>query len=510
MKQDAFKDRYLIKIGSSVALAVFNLIIQWLIPRAFSVDEYAYYSYNLNVFTSVVVLTNLSASNALIAKFSKRNDEIGLVLFYLKFQGIISIILTVSVAVLYQLPSFRISFAGQTLLIVLLGLETAVVQRLLGDCIGLFDAMAISRFPAMLQIALKFCISVIVIAGYALGHLHLIFFYFVQLMLTFVTSLVMLIALFTVQRRQYYLKVDKGIKKYLKEFYTFCRPLVVSNTIAQLLIILMNWALMNWGGTEGQAIFGIVWQFNLLLSYIFSPYAELLKREFAIVYGDINVLRKRFIQALQIMAWLISYFAVFIAVCAPWILRIIYEDKYTNAALELAIIMFYTIYQAWGQICGSYLLAVENTKANALFGVIGQLLTLGGVLLFQIPNIIWRNGLGAVGISLTYLASSIIGVPISVCYIAYTLQLSRIKTLSIHIPPIAACAAASVGIRVLFDSLWKGNSVFVYFGKTLVTGIIYTLIIGLIIWRRPEWVGISRETIKSLLKNKNITQRKQV
>ena len=61
MKQDEFKIRYIIKLSSSALIAILNIIIQMILPRVLSVEEYGYYSYNLNVFTSVVSMATLSA-----------------------------------------------------------------------------------------------------------------------------------------------------------------------------------------------------------------------------------------------------------------------------------------------------------------------------------------------------------------------------------------------------------------------------------------------------------------
>mgnify|MGYP000987855188 CR=1 FL=1 len=143
MKQDDFKYRYIVKVLSSIGIAVLNMIIQFVLPRAFNIEEYGYYTYNLNVFTSIVTLANLSASNAFIAKYSKRNQEIGMIYFYLSFYGIVAIVLNVSVIFLYGIGAFSSTFAGQTLGIVMLGLETAIVLKLLTDCISIYDAAAI-------------------------------------------------------------------------------------------------------------------------------------------------------------------------------------------------------------------------------------------------------------------------------------------------------------------------------------------------------------------------------
>ena len=72
MKRDNFAGRYIVKLSSSIVLTVINAVIQLFLPRALSVEGYGFYSYNLNVFTSVVVMANLSASNAMVSKFSPK------------------------------------------------------------------------------------------------------------------------------------------------------------------------------------------------------------------------------------------------------------------------------------------------------------------------------------------------------------------------------------------------------------------------------------------------------
>ena len=203
MKQNDFKYRYIVKVLSSIGIAVLNMIIQFVLPRAFNIEEYGYYTYNLNVFTSIVTLANLSASNAFIAKYSKRNQEIGMIYFYLSFYGIVAIVLNVSVIFLYGIGAFSSTFAGQTLGIVMLGLETAIVLKLLTDCISIYDAAAISRFPAVLQILLKIIVSGAVIFGYLFGNLNLALFYIIQLSVTIVIVCILLYAIIKEQKKKY-------------------------------------------------------------------------------------------------------------------------------------------------------------------------------------------------------------------------------------------------------------------------------------------------------------------
>lgn len=502
MKQDEFRERYIIKVGSSVLIAVFNAVIQFILPRAFSVEEYGIYIYNLNVFTSIVVMFNLSASNALVAKFAKRNNEIGLVVFYLKYYGIISVLLSAAVCCLYPLKVFQDTFAGQTLIVIFLGMETAIINKLLTDSVSLYDACAISRFPAIMQIILKGITSAAVIIGYLLGRLGLLYFYIVQFLMMAIITSVMLTAIIFYQRKKYAQRIDLGWRSYLKEYFVFCKPLVIATIVAQVVVIIMNWALMKWSGTAAQAMFGAAWQLNSLIGYIFSPYAELSKREFAVIYNDKEKLKCKFTQSLRLMMWMTSYFAVFIAFTSEWILPLVYGNKYSKAGIVTALIMFYTIYQSWGQITGSYMLALEKTRMNAVIAVTGQVLTLLFVFLFQIPNFIWPNSLGAEGIALNYLATNMISTTMAVCAISRTLKMSAIKTWGIQLPPMLICSLLILLLKEMINFLMPENTVFFWLIKILFAGVIYTLMVGVIIYIYPQLIGVSRDTIRSLLLRK--------
>lgn len=502
MKQDQFKERYFIKLISSIIIAVLNIIIQMLLPRSFSVEEYGYYSYNLNVFTSIVSIANLGSEDAMLSKFSKRNDEIGIILFFLKIYGVITILLSVGVLLLGTSSYIKDTFMGQTVTVLLLGLEANLITRLLSDTIGVYDSLAISRYPAVLQIVWKVIIDFFVIVGYLSKKLNLAYFYLSQTLITLVTVVIMLHALFKEQKKRYPLFRSKSSKEYLIEFLDFCKPLIFSRFFSQLMIILMNWSLMNWSGTIQQAMFGAAWQLNTLVGYFFTPFASLSQREFAIASNDINLLRKKYIQALKLIMWIACYFSIFVGFASDWILQIIYGNKYSSASLATLIIMFYTIYQAWGQLSGYFLVAIEKTRVSAFTSICGQIITFICMLIFQIPNILFPVGLGAIGIALTYLVSNYLSVGIGMFYDAKILQISFIKNISIQIMPILICSSTIVLLRTIVNSLWNTNVLSGYVIKVVLVGIMYSFIIFCIIYIRPKLIGLTQEDIKGIVKLK--------
>lgn len=502
MKQDDFKYRYIIKMLSSVLLVAINMVVQVLLPRAFSVEEYGFYTYNLNVFTSVVTIANLSFSNALVAKYAKRNDEIGLVNFYLKFYIAMALAINALLMLLYAVGVLRDTFAGQTLLTILLGLEAAVVNKLLTDCISTYDACAISRVPAVGQLILKVLVSALIIAGYLLGKLNLIYLYIVQISITLILVCVLLRMLIANQNRTYE-KKDLGTSHYWKEYISFCAPLIPATFVAQFTTIVMNWALMNWAGAREQAYFGVAWQLNVLISYVFSPYAELSKREFAVLHDQPVPLKDRVVQAFQLMTWATTYFAIFISFMSRWILPVLFGDTYAGIGRVVSVVMLYTIYQAWGQICGSFMLATEKTKVNAVISIIGQLFTIIFIFLFQKPNTIWENGLGAVGIGLNYFLANLIATMAMVVYICKSLCIPTGAILRMQLHPILLCTVLSFALQQICNVLPIPDMGIVDELLTLLlAGVVYTGILGLYLYCNPKAIGISKSTLQGMLRRK--------
>lgn len=490
MKQDQFSERYIIKIASSIVIAFCNIIIQLILPRALSIDEFGLYSYYLNIYTSVVVMANLSTSNAMISKYSKRNKEIGIVIFYLKLFFLISLILNITILCFYKFAE------GKVIWLAMLGLNTAIINKLLTDTVSMYDAIAVARLPAILNIVLKIILSVCVLVGYFVGIFNLYVFYFIQIIITFITVFFLLSVLFKSQK-YYENKVDiHNDKYYIKEFFLFCKPLVVANVVAQILIIIMNKTLMWWSGTAEQAMFGAAWQINTLIGYVFSPYAELMKREFAILYNEKEKIVKKLHQALQHMFWLTTYFAIFITVEAKWILPLVFGKKYQSAVIVTQIIMVYTIYQSWGQITGSFFLATENTKINAKISVLSQILTLGCVFLFQIPNPIWPDSLGAIGIALNYLIVNVISVTIAVWYISHCMNIDFFKEIWIQFPPLVVCFISAIVAKKIVEMVVIQESLLHLIIKIVVSGIIYTIIVVVVLWVHPDFVGFTKNRLK--------------
>lgn len=499
MKRDKFAGRYLIKISSSIFIVLLNVIVNFILPRSFSVEEYGFYTFNLNVFNNIVGIANLSASNALSAKYSKRNDEIGIIKFYLIFFALMACVLSVGLMVLYQFQFIRNSLGGQTLLVVFLGLEVSILNKLLTDTITIYDSIAVSRFPALLQIILKICMAVFVVGTFLLGHLTISVYYIGQAIIFFSIIFILIKSFFRDHKSNYVEYKDFGLKNYFREFYEYCKPLVFVGVISQVLSIFMDVTLLQNSGAAVRAMYGAATQLNMIIVYVFSPYAELSKREFAVKMSDTSELKNHLIQSVKIVMWLTSYFAIFVAIFADKIVLFVFGKNYLEAVPVVIIMMIYTIYQSWGQVLSSYLLSTEQTKISAKFSLISQIFILFGFFIFLKPNFVWNHGLGAEGMALARTVANYVYVVIMAGWIAQSIGYSAILINKIHLSAIIIIGSIASLSHFIVDlvSIYIINLNDLFY--ILVGGGIYTIFIILIVYHFPILIGISKVQLVSII-----------
>lgn len=497
MQQTDVRKRYMIKIASSLIIVLMNAIVQLLLPRALSIEEYGFFSYNLNMFTSIVSIANFSASNALTTKFAKRNEELGIVVFYLKYSIFVAIVLTVCLIILYPVILYETVFLGESLGVVFFALEVVIITRLQTDIVGVYDAFALAKLPAVAQIINKIVLSIVVIAGFLFGKLDLMFFYISQFIVLGVISLYLVRCIFLIQKKMYPLYIEKTVKYYLREFYIFCKPLVFSNMVSQLSVVLLNWSLMHWGGVVEQALFGAAWQFNVLASYIFEPYAAVVKREFAIRVDNLSELKESYIDSVKMMSWLTAGFVVFVGVNSDWLVNLIYGDQYANTSKIVFVIMIYTLFQALGQMTGVFLLATERTVQSARLGVIGQVIFVVVALIFQVPNLVFPTSLGAIGVALTYLTSNAISVNIAMFVISRIIKKRYSHDILLQLFPAAVCLAVSWILHCVISFIIGVGLI----GKLCLSLALYLGIVLVVMNKLPSSVGLQYFCLANIKSN---------
>ena len=414
--QDSLKKRYAIKYICTFAVVAVNAAVQILLPRALSVDAFADYSYNLNVFTAVLAIAILSMDGAFASKVSKRLNETGLIKFYGKFLLLITVILNLLIWIVFITGYSKRFFTGQSFTIVILALNAAITLKITQEFISLFDCYALTRISDPVVVAEKILIGIVVYAIFLAFTLKLSTYYIIQI--TAGVLVCMLLAYIFLRKNKALFEKNEShsTRDYMTEFYIYCRPLVLITITGNVIQILSNVILKNYGGNTEQAYYGVAWQLNNLIVYTFTPITALLQREFSVRIKSREDLRNFYKKSLLITMGVVSFFSCYVISDAERILQTLFGDVYTGAALVTRLIMIFTIFQAWGQVKGNMFMASERTATYAKINIAIQIISFALLFLFQVPNFIWPEGLGSTGIGLQKMTANIISVMLSMYF----------------------------------------------------------------------------------------------
>lgn len=487
--EDSLGKRYVIKLISTVLIALINAVVQLILPQALTIGEYADYTYNLNVFTSVLSIVILSADGAFASKISKRLKEGKLVLFYGKFLLAVALILNIGITVIFGTSLGERFFPGQTFVTVILALNASFVLKLIQEVMALYDCYALTRISEPFVVAHKVLIAIIIYVAYAFALLSVERFYVVQIIVILLICGIMLTIFVRKNTDIFKIQTEENIRGYISEFAQYCKPLVVANIVTNGLLIISNWLLKNYGGDTQQAYYGVAWQLNTLLAYTFTPITALLQREYAVRVHNMESLRALYQSILKKTMGIVTIFACFIIINTDIVLLTLFGQNYAGAVGITRLIMVYTIFQAWGQVNGAMFTATERTSIYAKVSVAVQVCSLILILVFQIPNFIWPEGLGAIGIGWQKMLGNLISVALCCYFNCRYLGVHFFKECRISLMPSVLWMGLAVFVRVLLDLVWKQLNMTNVYIEFFVNGFVYCLFAGICLIIFPQILG---------------------
>ena len=95
---DSLKRRYIFKLVANIFGLIIGLATQAIIPRGLGPVAYGDFNFLTNFFQQVFGFFDMGTSTCFYTKLSQRQNDSGLVSFYLCFSGIISLVVLTFVA----------------------------------------------------------------------------------------------------------------------------------------------------------------------------------------------------------------------------------------------------------------------------------------------------------------------------------------------------------------------------------------------------------------------------
>jgi O-antigen/teichoic acid export membrane protein len=502
MSVDMLKKRYLAKLSANLIGVLIGLVSQAIIMRGLGPGVYGDFGFLSNFFTRVVGFFDMGTSVGFYTKLSQRQNDFGLISFYLGFYtGLVSIFMLIFLVGIHVTKLHQIVLPQQKLFFIYLAMIWAILSFIVQNLNRIADAYGVTVSTEIARIFQRMLGLLIIVILFFMNQLTLTHFFFYHYFLfAFLGLAVIWIAEHSGHSfiRSWKLTFAQ-IKAYVSEFYHYCHPLIISSFVVLIVGILDRWMLQEFGGSEQQGYFTFAYQIGAVYFLVSSAIIPLLLREFAISFEGQNLhkMAASFHRYILMFYFVTAYFACFGAVEADKVTLIMGGEKYSKAVLAVIIMSLFTMFQFLGQFNASVFYATGRTKLYRNIGIANNILGLPISYLLIAPDTKLGLGMGATGLAIKMAILTIITVNIRLFFNTRFLDL-KFRRYVAHQVLVSVCLLGiAVFARLLVDrgfGLAGMNTT-----SFLLNGIFYTLIVMLLIYFRPTMFGFNKKDAHFIL-----------
>lgn len=503
MSTDSLKKRYLAKLFANLVGMGINLVTQAIIPRGLGPKAYGDFHFLTNFFNQIVGFLDMGTSIGFYTKLSQRQQDFGLVSFYLVFTGIVSFLLLIFVGCINMTGAYTTFLPDQLPFYIYLAAVWGILTWFVQVLNKMADAYGVTVSTEIARIIQKGLGLVLILALFFTSQLNLTHFFFYHYFILIFLALAFIWVLERSGhslRRSWRLTFDQ-IRAYAKEFYNYSHPLFVYALVGLIVGILDRWMLQKFSGSVEQGFYGLSYQIGAVCFLFTSAMTPLITREFAIAFGekDLREMARLFRRYIPMLYAIAAYFACFIAVQADKVTFIMGGEKFQHAALAVMIMAFYPVNQTYGQLGGSVFYATGQTKLYSNIGIIFMFLGLPVTYFLVAPVDKMGLNAGAIGLAIKMVALQFISVNVRLWFNARLLKLRFWRYIGHQIVSVGCLlSVAAISMFVIDKGLGLHDKVILSF---LLSGALYTLMVMILGYVQPVLFGLQRRDIHSLIQS---------
>jgi O-antigen/teichoic acid export membrane protein len=499
MATDSLKKRYLAKLIANIFGLAIALVTEAIIPRGLGPRAYGNFSFLSDFFTRIVGFLDMGTSTGFYTKLSQRQQDFGLVSFYISFAGLVSFLVFMLAVCIHVTGIYTTLLPDQYPFYIYLaavwGILTWLVQILnkMADAYGVTVSIEIAR---ILQRGLGL---ILVLALFLTSHLNLsnLFYYHYCILIFLALAFIWVMEHNGHSLRRSWILSWNKIKAYTRELYDYSHPLFILALVGLIIGFLERWMLQMFGGSVEQGFYGLSYKIGAVCFLFTGAMTPLIMREFAIAFNKKNIhemarLFRRYIPMLYAIS---AYFACFIAVQASKVTYIMGGEKFNQATLAVMIMAFYPIHQTYGQLSGSVFMATGQT---GLYRNIAITFTLIGLpITYFLIAPVDKMGLnaGASGLAIKMVALQFIAVNVQLYFNARLLNLRFWRYFGHQFVSMGTLLILALLTRLLIDHVLRiSDNVIISF---VSSGITYSILVAGLLMTFPIIFGLNRNDIRS-------------
>lgn len=502
--EDTLKKRYSLKLSANLIGLFFNLITQTIIPRGLGPKNYGDFNYLTNFFAQVTGFLDMGTSACFYTRLSQRPKEHGLVSFYLYYVGIISAIVVVLLAIMYITSTYNKILPGEDYRYICMAAVVSILIWLNSNVLGqMADGYGITVLTEKAKILQKTLGLLAILVLFYAGQLHLtqFFIYNYLILLLLSGSFIWVIGKSGFSLKQCRLLDINQIKMYLREFYTYSRPLFFMAVISLIADFVDRWLLQYYRGSAEQGLYSLSYQIGGICLLFTGAMIPLITREYAIAFGnrDIAKLVYLFERYNPVLYSVAAYFSCFVALQADRVVAVVGGAGFRGAVPALTIMAFYPIHQTYGQLSGSLFFASGQTRLYSNISNLFMIIGLPISYFLLAPSDKMGINAGAAGLAMKMLLMNIIGVNIKFYYIAKKLSFSFsiLNSIRHQIISVACMLGIAAVANVVIDSIFAAHVGKI--GSFIFAGVLYTAMSASLAYFIPAVYGLREQDMDSVI-----------
>lgn len=498
--EPSLKKRYFFKLMTNFVGLGIGLITQSIVPRTLGPSSYGNFSFLTSFYGQVIGFLNLNSSTAFYTKLSQRQHDKGLISFYFYLTLLVGILMGVLTVAIYLLSIDHLVWPEQKTLFVVLAAIWAFLQVYSVTLVQISDAYGLTTKSELVNMIQKI-VGLVTIVFLFWGDILTLLSYFIFQLLMFliiITSLYLLIQKYKASLLSRWRLNESQFRLYIKEFASFCLPLIVFFFFAIPAQMLDRWFLQKFSGSTQQGFYALAYQTGSICMLFVSAMIPLIMREFSIsfVNKDVESMRQLFSKYSKMLFAIAAFFGCFLAAEAKNVMLIFGGQAYTGAILPITIMCFYPIHQTYGQMNASFFFATARTKTFSNIGLSLVFISLPLTFFLLGPKEYGALEAGATGLSVKMVFMGLLSTNILLWYNSKYLELSFRNFLIHQVFVISVFVLVAWGCSHMVSLLFVTSHFLTQF---LISGIIYTLIIMSLVWFFPRIVASKQSEISALL-----------
>ena len=494
--------RYLFKLIANIASVPVYLIMEALLPRALGPVLYGCYSFATTLFQQLFGFLDMGTSTCLYNALSRRQNETGLIAYYLRLTLVIlGLAFLMAVLLLYEplgsvfMPDIPLWLAPLAALWAFLTWFSRVL-RSMNDALGATIASELFRsLIALLAVLL-------LLALFFSGILSITTLFAQQYLMLSATCL----AFFWVTRKRLvsnnsplsYTLSKESVSLYRKEFFTYSHPLFIQALLSFFMLTAERWLLQWFNGSAEQGFFALSQKVSMACFLFVSAMTPLVMRELSIAWGqkDTNTMARLIMRFAPLLYVIAAYFSCFTLAEGAFLVQFFGGEEFVHALLPVQIMALYPLHQAYGQLSSSIFHATGRTRVlrnmTALECVYGLFIT----WLCLAPSHLGGFGLGATGLAIKTVLVQCITVNAYLWLASRFLPIHFTRNLAHQVISLGVLLLLAFGVRELTMLLDIGTATSI--GRFCVSGFLYTIFLALFCVLFPSLLGMTRRDLLEL------------